>query len=99
MTLRVSLNHKYKNQLVMNFIPLGTSVKSNSMSYNLYKQQANDIISFLDALCKKASVSQTITSTQQISGVDEIMKYKELLDKGIISQEEFDLKKKQLLGL
>lgn len=30
---------------------------------------------------------------------DEIKKYKELLDMGVISQEEFDAKKKQLLGL
>ncbi len=30
---------------------------------------------------------------------DEIMKFKELLDKGVITQEEFDAKKKQLLGL
>ena len=33
------------------------------------------------------------------SGADEIKKYKELLDQGIITQEEFDAKKKQLLGL
>lgn len=33
------------------------------------------------------------------SSADEIKKYKELLDSGIITQEEFDLKKKQLLGL
>ena len=30
---------------------------------------------------------------------DELKKYKELLDAGVITQEEFDLKKKQLLGL
>jgi predicted Zn-dependent peptidase len=30
---------------------------------------------------------------------DQIVKYKELLDKDIITQEEFDAKKKQLLGL
>jgi len=30
---------------------------------------------------------------------EEITKYKDLLDKGIITQEEFDAKKKQLLGL
>ena len=29
----------------------------------------------------------------------EIKKYKELLDSGIISQEEFDAKKKQILGV
>lgn len=34
-----------------------------------------------------------------ISAADEIAKFKGLLDQGIISQEEFDAKKKQLLGL
>lgn len=33
------------------------------------------------------------------SPADELKKYKELLDMGIITQEEFDTKKKQLLGL
>ncbi len=33
------------------------------------------------------------------SETEEIKKYKELLDSGIITQEEFDAKKKQLLGL
>ena len=34
-----------------------------------------------------------------VSAADEIVKFKKLLDDGIISQEEFDAKKKQLLGL
>lgn len=42
--------------------------------------------------------SQPATA-QQSSPVDEIRKYKVLLDEGIISQEEFESKKKQLLGL
>lgn len=37
------------------------------------------------------------TSAVAFSPADEIKKYKELLDEGIISQEEFDFKKKQLL--
>jgi hypothetical protein len=36
---------------------------------------------------------------QTDSSTDELRKYKSLLDDGIISQEEFDAKKKQLLGL
>ena len=36
---------------------------------------------------------------QQASAADELKKFKELLDSGVISQEEFDAKKKQLLGL
>ena len=34
-----------------------------------------------------------------ISSADELKKYKDLLDSGVITQEEFDAKKKQLLGL
>lgn len=34
-----------------------------------------------------------------ISSADELKKFKELLDMGVITQEEFDQKKKQLLGL
>lgn len=33
------------------------------------------------------------------SKANELKEYKELLDMGVISQEEFDAKKKQLLGL
>ena len=43
----------------------------------------------------------TTTIKQEIpqSNADELKKYKELLDGGVITQEEFDKKKKQLLGL
>lgn len=34
-----------------------------------------------------------------VSSADELKKFKELLDMGAISQEEFDAKKKQILGL
>lgn len=39
------------------------------------------------------------TSNSSFSEADEISKFKDLLDKGVISQEEFEAKKKQLLGL
>lgn len=37
--------------------------------------------------------------TASPSGADEILKYKQLLDDGIITEEEFEAKKKQLLGI
>lgn len=40
-----------------------------------------------------------ITVHDSASNADELKKYKELLDSGVITQEEFDAKKKQLLGL
>ena len=38
-------------------------------------------------------------TVQQLSPADELKKFKELLDAGIIKQDEFDAKKKELLGL
>lgn len=39
------------------------------------------------------------TVIQQASPAEELKKFKELLDMGVISQAEFDAKKKQILGL
>lgn len=48
----------------------------------------------------KVKASTPITNiTQAQSNADELKKFKDLLDSGIITQEEFDAKKKQLLGL
>ena len=46
---------------------------------------------------KKAT--QTIKQEIPKNETDELKKFKELLDMGVITQEEFDAKKKQLLGL
>lgn len=35
----------------------------------------------------------------KVSSADELIKFKELLDSGVINQEEFDAKKKQILGI
>ena len=40
-----------------------------------------------------------VQHNEPASHADELKKYKELLDSGVISQEEFEAKKKQLLGL
>lgn len=41
----------------------------------------------------------TATSNSQTSNIDDLEKLAQLRDKGIITQEEFDAKKKQILGL
>ncbi len=45
------------------------------------------------------SHADKIRSTPELEIADEMKKYKDLLDSGVITQEEFDAKKKQLLGL
>lgn len=48
---------------------------------------------------RQNSVSSTESVKSEFGTAEEIKKYKELLDSGAITQEEFDAKKKQLLGL
>lgn len=54
----------------------------------------NIIMQFYNAYKRKQHNSNAPNDT-----ADEIKKYKELLDSGIITQEEFDKKKKQLLSI
>lgn len=43
--------------------------------------------------------SAEASANEKLSAADEILKFKNLLDQGVISQEEFDTKKKQLLDM
>ena len=51
------------------------------------------------AEAKQPQVIQSHQPVNNVSAADEIRKYKELLDMGAITQEEYDAKKKQLLNL
>ena len=66
-------------------------------------QNAQQIISILQVICNQRDAqkpsSAPTPSGQEISVADEIRKFKGLLDDGIITEEEFAAKKKQLLGL
>lgn len=48
---------------------------------------------------QKTEKSAPVIMDMPQSNADELKKFKELLDSGVITQEEFDAKKKQLLGL
>lgn len=82
-------------------IEVGTS--SGKLRFKFIKNQ-KEIISVLSDLIvarqseKNNNVPRSENSTTN-SNADELKKFKELLDDGIITQEEFDKKKKQLLNL
>ncbi|EPI04649.1 hypothetical protein D920_00189 [Enterococcus faecalis 13-SD-W-01] len=76
---------------------LSHSVKQNSIIYKDAIILADKILSTLDILLKEDS--EKTSTKQNFSASDEIRKFKELLDEEIITQEEFDLKKKELLNL
>ncbi len=75
-------------------------VSTSSEVFKFYLQTKRDEI-------KQANTDLLLTQKKEAApenppaekGTDDIRKYKELLDSGIITQEEFDVKKKQLLGL
>lgn len=61
-------------------------------------QQAREIVEYIEQRRTelRAPVAAAVAAP---SAMDELRKLKELLDLGIVTQEEFDAKKKQLLGL
>ena len=85
----------------INFVLIKNPVKKTSLTYQLNAKLAQDAISALNFVVnnKTEEVSPNIPSAQPTSAADEILKFKQLLDAGIITQEEFDAKKKQLLNL
>ena len=75
---------------------------SGAIKFALIKNrdEIHDTISKL-LIERQNKPTSTTTIKQEIpqSNADELKKYKDLLDSGVISQEEFEAKKKQLLGL
>ena len=62
-------------------------------------ENKNDVHKALSDLLISQQKTEAKTVEVKTSNADELKKYKELLDSGVITQEEFDAKKKQLLGL
>lgn len=59
-------------------------------------------MNFFNSMCSRAQATPQpppIPPVPAFSPVDEVLRYKELLDKGIITPEQFETKKKELLGL
>ena len=80
---------------------VSVSTSSGRISFLLIKN-ADSIYDTLNQLIierHKKNNSVVANTVPTSSNADELKKYKELLDTGIITQEEFDAKKKQLLGL
>ena len=67
--------------------------KSNNYAMGL----SNDIKDAYNSYKQNSAMQNNAENT--FSSADEIMKYKTLLDAGVITQEEFEMKKKQILNL
>ena len=77
------------------------TIATSSGAINFYGvTNQNEVFSAVsELLLKRQEETKTATVKVVESASDELKKYKELLDSGIITQEEFDAKKKQILGI
>lgn len=62
-------------------------------------KEAEVIVAFIRKQIDEIKQAPAAGVEKQSSAAEELKKFKELLDMGILTQEEFDAKKKQLLGL
>ena len=76
----------------------GLVIKGNNILYTITGIQNADALksAIMDGVARSANIT---TNTVEETDMDTLKKYKDLLDSGIITQEEFDAKKKQVLGL
>ena len=82
---------------IFSSVAIATSSGSIRFWGIINRDEITNAISQLLAANQKNTVSQT--TIIESDSADELKKYKDLFDQGIISQEEFEAKKKQLLGL
>ncbi len=82
------------------------SMEKGTAAYNKNFAEVSRLCTYLDELLAEKNrtasavpVAPAASVVPAFSAADELKKFKELLDMGVISQEDFDAKKKKLLGL
>lgn len=82
-------------------VELGNAQNASAqvVDYNRCPRCGSMNLHTLDKQEYQAELNKVNTKNTATSAADELKKFKDLLDMGVITQEEFDQKKKQLLGL
>ena len=102
-----AVQHKTCDNFLLGYIQFETSVGSAGNNYNsenswTFNSNMNDksheVVRYVQRRINEVKNPTPVIQTTVVSAADEILKFKQLLDAGIITQEEFDAKKKQLLG-
>jgi hypothetical protein len=99
LSLKITVNDKENPVEYIEFI--NSPTKKNGFLYKFALENAQKCSSLLEIICNDVKSKAHISDPKSIplSEADEILKFKNLLDTGVITQDEFELKKKQLLGL
>ena len=78
---------------------ISVSTSSGRIKFLIIKNSNEIYTTISNLLIERQQTNDKFSASSQYDGADQIKKFKELLDMGIITQEEFDAKKKELLGL
>jgi len=85
-----------------NFVSENSFTFSATFGNSKYKKLKEEMPGIYEDVQKRINAAKTPKNASvqaAVSPAEELKKFKELLDMGVITQEEFDAKKKQLLGL
>ena len=99
-SMKIKVTVKDFDHPIVNIKLIGTRLPKDSSVYKERLVKAQMILSLLALIQKQVEGNSVFSDSQNtISTADEIMKFKKLLDSGIITREEFEVKKRQLLNL
>lgn len=98
--LNIKITLKNMNNPIQYIHLINSPTKKDSMIYKSIYSTAQECLASLQVMCDSVQANAPVESNVSgLSQADELLKFKQLLDSGVITQEEFDAKKKQLLGL
>lgn len=94
----LTLKNSHKDTVYINFIT--TETKTKGTIYKLSQTLAQECLATLQIIADINNTDRaSIENKTSLSVADEIFKLKQLIDLEIITEDEFEAKKKQLLGL
>ena len=99
--MKITLRDSFNQSVYITFLDM--KAKKSSLIYKEAARFAQDTMSALQLAVDKVERTELTADSEKatavVSAADEILKFKELMDAGIITTEEFEAKKKQLLGI
>ena len=100
--LFIRLNDLDYPQIEITYVDNENWDKSGFMYRNM-KENLHSVCSVLEFMINNKTLEESAAKEEETKAVksckEQLKELKEMLDDGLISQEDFDLKKKQLLGL
>lgn len=94
--IKITVNEISNPSVYINLIMSPT--KDNSFTYKMAYSSAQEILSTLSIITKNAQNANNQNINNQTSVADELIKLKQLLDDGILTQEEFTREKGKILN-